>query len=488
MVRMGAVTIGVALFLVAERGSAQTLTEQIRVQAGYVAEARPAPQGRGDDLFISAVPGLNLFWAGSNARYNATYTLTGALHSATGASEIANRAQIGMNYELGRATILLLSGSIAQTTVSNLLISDPSSSSNVVLYPGLASRFVSATVVEAISHQLTPNVLLTQGADINAFTSLAPTPPLDSAIFAVGGALERLWRSDALGVDTRTTYSILRSFPPTPDQQFISITAGPRWRHDWSTLVSSQISGGATLLLNPEPGSPPAWLPAGLASVQYGFAEGSTISLNGGTGVVPTPLTGQLTQRHYGNISLGTPISERHRVYLGSSIGYQWSKLIDRTPGAVNQTFDTFMADTNLTWLVTDLMQVFARYQFIAQLGDVNAVGFNPSFVRDTFLVGLQLSSRPQFVTGGVVSPFPGGGVMTQPPRRVDGGDAPQTSSQGSDQDRRELERREVAPAGTTGTEESNTPNGIGGSRWNRTAPNSPPEPEPEQPAKPRQR
>ncbi|HVH46050.1 MAG TPA: hypothetical protein VM925_27060 [Labilithrix sp.] len=396
-------------------GSAEaepTLTERLRLQGGYFTEARPAPQPRIDSLYVAAIPELALFWARPSSLVSVTYQLTGALNSLGGASELANRLVVASLWELSARTTLLLSAEAAQTSFSNLLIARPAAASNVALFPSVANRVLTTRVVQGINHELTPRLRLEQGADAGYLTSIAPSPPIETFLANVNVGLERIWRNDGVGVELRAGYVNTKVPPPAPTQEFITLTGAPRWRHDWTNSLSTTVSAGASVVFATTGNTDPLLAPFGRASALY-LWEDTTFGLNYSVGVAASPLTGQVIRSDQVTANVFTPISQHERVFLGASAGFLRASVVDLVNRANSQDFDALLTDVDLTWQASGLVGVFARYQFIAQLGEVNVAGVNPSFLRDFFLVGVQLSSRP---AGGDLVP-------TRFPQRVDGGD-----------------------------------------------------------------
>ncbi|MBX3259253.1 MAG: hypothetical protein KF782_06135 [Labilithrix sp.] len=455
MLRARSAGICLALMTLPSTALAQgTLTETLRVQAAFATEGLPPPQPRRDDVFVMATPELSYLWGKPDRAFSVTYGLTGALHSLGGASELAQRLTLAAAFDLTPRTRLLLSAFAAQSSLSNFLISQPASGTAVTLYPGLGTRLVTFGVAQGISHELTPRVRVEQTADANLVTTIAPSPPLDAMVVGVGAAIERVWPRDGLGLETRASYATTQAVPPEPDRQFSTIMLGPRWRRDWTPTVGSLVNAGATSIFSIDPSAPPLLMPSARASVFYTRDE-ATVDLSASTGVAPT-FTAQLAQAH--TVALrGTTILDRRRRISGSaSIGYLNATLIDSANRANDQRFQAGLGDVEIAWQATALMQLFARYQVLAQVGEVVG-GVNPSAIRDVFLVGVQISSRPPTVGAAAATQ----GVPTTFPRRVDQSDDPGLERDGG--------RIETLPANGEGAPGD-------GTRWIHTTPARPPE------------
>ncbi|HVJ88472.1 MAG TPA: hypothetical protein VM580_01635, partial [Labilithrix sp.] len=147
------VTCAGVLTLSLPAGAESTMAERLRVQGGFITQARPRPAPRVDDVFIGAVPELALYWARPSGLFSLNYQLTGALHSLSGASEIANRLVLASLWDMTSRATLILSAEAAQTSFSNLLISRQAADSTVALFPPNSNRIFSARVNEGINYE-----------------------------------------------------------------------------------------------------------------------------------------------------------------------------------------------------------------------------------------------------------------------------------------------------------------------------------------------
>jgi hypothetical protein len=382
------------------------LTERLRLQGGYITDKPPRPASRLEDYWAGAVPGLNLTWLTPEAALSIDYQILGAVHSNGALSEVANFLTLGAVFTPSLRSSLFVAATGTQSTNSSFLISRPAGGSTVSLYPAIGSRLVTGGLSQGYSYELTQRLRFEQSADAAIFTTLPPTPALDTFNAGLGLGLEYVWRNDGLGADVRGGYTTVQALPPILDQQFVTGTLAPRWRHDWSRSVNSLVTGGATVIASPDRDTKPRVAPFGRASILYTDGR-TTVDLSYSTGVFPSLLSGQLLNSHAVTLHGVTPLSQHHQVFLGSSIGYVHSKFIDLRGLGNEQEFDSVLTDVDLTWQIKPLVQLFARYQFIAQVGDITALGINPSFLRDIFLVGVQFSTRPASTPTSVQTGFP---------------------------------------------------------------------------------
>ena len=387
------------------------LTERVRYLAGYTHET-PEIYGSSHDLWTGVVPELSYLFIEPRWLLRTTYAFTATVHTRN-PTEIGNRLTVVSSYELSRRTNLLLSGDANQTSLSNYLITRPliDTPTTAVAVPASNSRFLTATASQGLTWEASRNVTFNQGVDTTYVTSLDPEVTIDN--FSLSGVLgvERSWKRDGVGGDLRAGYASVDT-PPTASGKFYSITAAPRWRHDWTQEISSTLSAGATMVMSPDPDTDTLVTPAGRAAVLYTVGN-SSAELSYAGGAIPNLLTGQMLQSHLVTLRGATPLSERHRVMAGGSVGYLNGTIIDlrdNPTGTPAPDINSFLSDVDVTWLATDWLQLFVRGVFLAQYNGPEA----PPFVREAVIFGLQLSSQSP---DGVVIPV-------RFPQRVDRGDA----------------------------------------------------------------
>lgn len=457
-----------------------SLLERVRVQGGFLTEQRPAPQERLDDWHIGVLPEITLASVTPTSELSLTYGFSGVFHT-TYPNQTAHSLSLNGRFELSRRTVLVTSAFVSKTTLTNLLLTQPASRSPTTLLPmGTSTDVVTSTVGQGLAHEASPYVRLEQHATATFFTSLPPAAPMDSFAGTVGGSAERVWERDAIGPEASVGYSIVRAAPPFPNQDFILFNGGPHWRHDWSRSLSSLVAGGVSGLVSPNGSAQSVIAPFGRGSLLYTLESGASATLNVSTGITPNPLTGQAIRAHQASLRIFVPISRDADIYAAGTIGYMRGGLIDLRRDN-DQTFHSANSDLELTWRPTEVVEIYGRYTFLAQImDDASAVNALPSFLRDSFLVGVALASHPADYASrrrarGRIGPREDG---SQFPQRVDRADAP---GGGRNEDRPDADeqRRERPPEGVNGTRWMDTterpPEGIGGSRWD-TTPARPPE------------
>lgn len=382
-------------------------TGRVRYLGGYTHDS-PAIYGANEDWWAGVVPEVSYLFLEPRWMLRATYAFTAAVHTRNPA-EIANRLSLVSSYELSRRTNLLLSADANQTSLSNYLVTRPITETATVLLPPSNSRFLTLTASQGITWEASPNVLFGQGVDATYVTSLDPQMTINNVFVGALLSLERTWKRDAVGGELRAAYAGVDT-PPTPSGRFMTFTAAPRWRHDWSAAWSSTIAAGASLVVSPDTGTDPFFTPSGRAAILYSPVDDASVELSYTGGVTPNVLTGQLFRSHLVTVRGLTTLSERHRVTLGASVGFLNGRIIELRDGALGPEFNGLLSDADVNWVATDWMQLFARAVLQAQDNgpDIEA------FVREAVIVGVQFSTRSP---DGVAIPI-------RFPQRVDRSDA----------------------------------------------------------------
>jgi len=403
-----AAVLGAVLSVVPSVAGAQGgLTARARVLGGYTHQTPPI-FGSTHDYWTGVMPELSyLALEDPRGLLRLTYGFTAAVHTRDPV-EVANRLTLVSSYELSKRTTFLLSADAYQSSLSNYLVTQPVIDTAVLVLPTFNARLLTATGGEALAWAASPSVNLAQTLEAVYARSLDPEVDIDNFFTTLVLSAEHTWNVDGLGGELRTGFASLHT-APLPDQRFVTLTAAPRWRHDYTPELSSSLSAGASLVLSPDDGSRTLVVPYGHASLLYTLGPTSAeLSYAGGT--QPSALIGQMLRAHVVTLRGTTPLSERGQVVLGGSVGYLHGSVVDLRPGAVPiDDFDSVVGSADLSWAVTDWMQLFVRGLFTAQ----NGAGATELSAREAVTLGIQLSTSP---ADGIVVP-------RRLPQRVDGTD-----------------------------------------------------------------
>jgi hypothetical protein len=189
-------------------------------------------------------------------------------------------------------------------------------------------------------------------------------------------------------VEGRASYANLHS-APAPDEKFVTLTAAPRWRHDYTPEISSSLTGGVSFVLSPDGNTRNIVVPFARAAALY--AQGLTIAeLSYFAGAQPSALTAQMVRSHTVTLRGTTPMSDRYGVFVGGSVGAMHGAVIDlRRDGVPMEDFDTLLADADMTWMATEWLQFFVRGLISSQFGG----GAPEATIREAVTIGIQLST-----------------------------------------------------------------------------------------------
>lgn len=385
-------------------GAQGGLTARARLLGGYTYQT-PAVLDTTHDFWAGVMPELSyLVLQDPRGLLRLTYAFTAIAHTRDPA-EIANRLTLASSYELSKSTTLVVSADVYQSSLSNYLATNPVLDTAVMVLPTFNSRLITSSGSETLAWDVSPRVTLAQSLEAVYVTSLDPEVDIDNFFATAALSAERTWTFDGLGVDLRTGYASLHT-APLPEQRFVTLTGAPRWRHDYTPELSSSLSGGASLVLSPDDGARTIVVPYARAALLYTLGPTSAeLSYAGGT--QPSALIGQMLRSHVVTLRGTTPLSERHRVFLGGSVGYLHGAIVDLRPDAVPiDDFDAILGTGDLSWVATDWMQLFVRGLFTAQDG----AGATELSVREAVTLGIQFSTS---APDGIIVPL-------RLPQRVD--------------------------------------------------------------------
>ena len=126
----------------------------------------------------------------------------------------------------------------------------------------------------------------------------------------------------------KLTADLATAWESSPDATVFTFSLGPTWDHDFSRSWSSSASIAAALAISPDPGTEPLLAPAGRASLLY-FDDGSGVELAYAGGFEPNVLLGTILQSQQVSLRAFTPLSEEHRIVVGTTSAYLRAKTLD---------------------------------------------------------------------------------------------------------------------------------------------------------------
>lgn len=395
------------------------LTERLRAQGIYSFQSgQPPPR----DIALQAMPELSLFANGKRSQVRLTYQLTGTVHSDYPA-DIANRLNLTSTFELSKRTTQILSAEVGHSSVTNALIAQSPASTPLGITPITVTHLAFARASEGTSWEASPVVRLRQVVDAGYSTTIDAPLTLESYLATAVLSADRLWKKDAVGIDLRGGYGRTLA-EPLPPLRLVPMAISPHWQHDISPTLTSYLAGGAAVVWSPDPGTKPIVGPFAQGSLNYLLYDDTTFEVLGSVGPQANGITAQLFYTRQVLVRATAPLSRSNAVVGSTSAGYTYASILDaRRDGNAAPDIQSFLADVGVGWSPIPTVELFARYQLLGQITDNRTVTAatgertvleTPSVWRNVFLVGVQLSSRPDTVR-----------VQTRFPQRVDRGDAP---------------------------------------------------------------
>jgi hypothetical protein len=426
------------------RAHAQTtLTERLRVQGIYSTQTGTVPP---TDIAAQAVPELSLLDVSKRSQVRATYTFAITAHS-TLPADISNRLVVTSAFDLSKRTSFLLGAEAGHTTVTNsLILRNPANAPTSAVPIGIGQIFTSR-LSEGVSWEASSRMRFTQLADATYISTIDAPPNLSVEAYLANLvlSLDRVWPTDAIGVDLRGGYAESH-VAPLPRSRLVPIGLTPHWRHDISRTLTSLVVGGGTVVLSPDPDTKRLVAPFGQGTLSY-LLDDSTFDLTASIGTTANALTAQLLNAEQATFRTTTTLSNAHHVVASAGVGYTHGTVIELRRNIVPQPpFDAFIADAGVSWSPTLAVDLFTRYQFVDQI-TASGVGLTatPALQRHAVIIGIQISARPDPVR-----------VPTRFPQRVDRGDASVGTSSGTTPN-------PSSGGGSGGSDSSGAPSSSGG-------------------------
>jgi len=363
-------------------------------------------------LFTEVRPGISLYSGSPRLLWRVGYLFVGRLNLAgNGPDTYSNQASLSLAAQLSRRTTMTLSAAVTQgSTGFQLSQREPDAGEPAIRAPGNPD-LVSASLAEFLAYELGPHFRLGQG--ISATLS-APQDDLSLFSSTVTGslALDRMFPSDAIGVEVSSAFSRLQPLLAEGDPYFnITNSVVGRWNHDFDYRWNGQLTAGVQQVVTLAGSYPLAIVPTGSVTARYvagtalgsiGFTHGAATNLQTGT----VSMTDQIAARGFVSFD---PIMPR---LLGGSVGFLHNEPLGEASALVAAgTGNAFQADVGLTWGLTDEVLATARYSVAYQFGQDGGI---PPSLAQVVLIGV----TARYSNARYAPPVPRLG------QRVDGGDA----------------------------------------------------------------
>ena len=431
------------LFVSAGASAAPKLQGVGETSIGYTDNIQSAPDTplpgqtpKSPGVFVLLSPGVVLALTSGRSVQRVSYTYLYSLFFAQpSASSSSNRLEYHGFFDLSPRTSLLVGATAVQSnTYSSLLFAPPAAGAVNALPPGGGS-FLAATADELLSSELSLGWRAWEGVSMTVQTPIFATvaPETLEPVGRLG--LERTFRTDAIGVEGRADYALIRNSvrpdgTPAGEQEQLVAGGVAQWRHDYGRYFTSRLEAGPIRVqrLNTGKGF---WYPGVRATLAYATEFGDA-QLSYAHTLTTNPLLGQSLLIDEVRARGAIPLTKKGDLLLAGSAGYQNGRLLDEN-ATLAAHVDAILADAAVGWQVIDPLLLGIRYQHVQQISDVRQPPLPVSFVRNSIMIGATLKLPPE-------SDMP---HVYRTPLRVDRAD--------------EI-RDAVEPAGVGGQERGNAP------------------------------
>jgi hypothetical protein len=412
MPRSGAIAIAIALAatLPAVAQAKASLQGQVALSGGWTDNVLSVPdfpppgqKPPESDFYFELRPSLILTAGVPRAVQRLAYVFTADLFATHSEADSYNHRLEWSGFFLpSKTTELTLTASFVEGRQNNFNLQTSSALVDVAALPPGGVTFIGVNAGEQLGAELTQVWRFNQSLAFNAYIPIDPTiTPQTYSLDNHLGA-ERSWQRDALGADVRTNFIEFTQVPGVstgadgqivtgsliyPERRVLIDAASARWRHDFGHWWNLELDGGVVESSLTNGGSvhidPLALLALRFLHV-YGNAE---LSFRYDT--LPNPQIAQVYSA--ANVSLrgAVPLGLKSHVTLATTVGYLNGRIIDFETNGTLGTTQVVVADTTLTWAPRPEIQIYLRYSFFDQFGNVNDPSPQQSFLRHNILLGL---------------------------------------------------------------------------------------------------
>ena len=389
---------------------------------GYTDNAQAVPRSetgetaRVRSLFWMLSPGMVLALESPRALQHVGYRYEYDLYFRRGtSSSSSNRLDYRGFFDLSPRVNLVLGAAATQSDRFASVAFAAPGAGTVGAVPAGTGSFLQASGDQSFSFDVAEAWRAWQSGSVvlNTPLSNARTPTTAGVATRVG--LERSFLADAVGVEARVDYTVIRngvslSGERLEAQRQLTMGGVARWRHDWTLELSSSAEAGALRVtrLNTDGR---AWTPVGLATLAYATEDGDA-QLTYGHTLSTNALLGQSLLVDEVRLRGTLPLLAESELALAATCGYQNGHLLDDNAELTTRV-RVFLADVSLAWQATKLLQLGIRYEHVDQSSGSRTPPLPLSFVQNNVLLGATVK-------------FPRDRDMPRPyraPRRVDRSD-----------------------------------------------------------------
>jgi hypothetical protein len=431
MICRRAALLCVALLLPATARAKMQLQGQVTASAGWTDNILSSPTPIADFLF-ELKPSL-IFTAGvprfvSRLAYIFTADLF-ATHSS--ANSYNHRVDWSAFATTSKSTDILLHLAFSEGRLNTLTLGTGSALTTVTPLSNTTQEFAGLQANEAFTWDITSTWRFFQTIALNSYWPLNPRITPDTYDLDQHLISERAWRHDAVALDLKVDFALFtqlngnvpdvtgRAVPGivSPEQDVLVDALTIRWKHDYGHFWNTQIDIGVVESNLAHNTKSIIWQPAAFAAVRYLHPYG-TAELTYTHLIAPNAIVASVFITDSAILRAALPLGHYEKTHLSfaASGGYQYAQGLDEVSGNTISHTHIALADATLSWMPRIEFSIYARYQFMDQIG--NASGDDllplPSFHKHTVMLGLT----------GTWPGEPAAVVPTRQALRVDRGDA----------------------------------------------------------------
>ncbi len=437
--RMGRIAAA-AIALVTAGGAARAqklvLQGSVLADAGWTdnvlsvpANPPPGTAGPQQDGFAEIRPSLIFTANHPRVITRLAYTFDANLYfSHSEADSYSNRLDWTGFFLTSKTTELLTTLSVQEGRLNTFNFSTASATTPIQVTPAGGTTFVGASFQELFNWDITSKWRFSQSLGFNSYFPLVPRTSPDTYDLDTHWTADRAFKHDALAGDLRLDYSLYTQVrgpvlnadgSTNPDgvvtaqeSQLILAPVG-KWRHDYGHFWNSELDAGLIVVFPITQTGSPQLQPAAYAAIRYLHLYAQA-ELSYAHTVQPNAITAQTFALDQVALRGAIPFGLKSHVSLATSVGYQHGRILDFAGSGTLATVDLVLVDATVTWQPRPEVAVFARYQFFDQLGNASDAVPEPTFARNTVMVGL-------------IGTYPGAPAAVVPTRaalRVDRSDA----------------------------------------------------------------
>lgn len=352
---------------------------------------QPGLPAREPDFYTMLTPGVLFTYDAHRHIHELFYELDAAFYvEHPEAWSLAHRAGWRGNFLISPLTDLTTSAVVAGGTLNTFTTTTTAADGTVQPLPSAESRFASFEGRGLLTREINRNWRMLQDSVVRGFSTSAGDDDMrfstTGAELGAGVSAERSWEVSAVALRAGTTYAALE----TVDQMTASALAS--WRRDLDDEWSSSIEGGVVTLVPLGEGQRAVIEPAVGAHLGY-YPEWGSAGISARRSVAPNLVLGAnaITDAVTVNAALPLPwLRDRMlqpRLTIGASGGYARTSVLDPDDGTVVTRYDNLLADAAISYRFGDQTLLSARYQYIQQDVDDNAIPNVFAYTRNTVLV-----------------------------------------------------------------------------------------------------